>query len=53
MRERRRQYLLLADEDLTSLAGDEDAETFTLLYDRPGRAAYSLAYQMMGEPQAA
>ena len=34
-----------------SLAGDGQA--FALLYDRPGRAAYSLAYRMLGERQAA
>jgi RNA polymerase sigma-70 factor, ECF subfamily len=30
-----------------------DAEAFAALYDRHGRAAYSLAYRMMGERQAA
>ena len=30
-----RQYLLLADEDLISLAGDGDAGAFAGLYDRP------------------
>ena len=44
-------YPLLADEDLISLAGDGQA--FALLYDRHGRAAYSLAYRMLGERQAA
>lgn len=48
-----RQYLLLADEDLMSLTGDGDAGAFAGLYDRHGRAAYSLAYRMMGERQAA
>ncbi len=51
--ERRRKYLLLADEDLISLAGAGDAGAFAALYDRHGRAAYSLAYRMMGERQAA
>jgi RNA polymerase sigma-70 factor (ECF subfamily) len=49
----RRQYLLLADEDLISLVGSSDAEAFAMLYDRHGRAAYSLSYRMMGEKQAA
>jgi RNA polymerase sigma-70 factor, ECF subfamily len=49
----RRQYLLLADEDLIALVGSSDAEAFATLYDRHGRAAYSLSYRMMGEKQAA
>ena len=47
------QYLLYADEDLISLAATSDAEAFAALYDRHARAAYSLAYRMMGEKQAA
>jgi RNA polymerase sigma-70 factor (ECF subfamily) len=35
-----------------SLASGGDAEAFTALYDRHGRAAYSLAYRMIGERQA-
>jgi RNA polymerase sigma-70 factor, ECF subfamily len=50
---RGREYLLLADEDLISLVQARDAEAFATLYDRHSRAAYSLAYRMMGEPQAA
>ncbi len=53
MTDRGRKYLLLADEDLISLAGDGEAGAFAALYDRHGRAAYSLAYRMMGERQAA
>jgi RNA polymerase sigma-70 factor (ECF subfamily) len=53
MRGRRRQHLLLADENLISLVGQGDAEAFTTLYDRHGRAAFSLAYRVMGERQAA
>ena len=50
----RRQHLLLADEDLISLvAAKGSAEAFAALYDRHGSAAYSLAYRMMGEKQAA
>jgi len=50
---RGRQYLLLADEDLISLVEANDAEAFAVLYDRHNRAAYSLAYRMMGERQSA
>ncbi len=50
---RRRQHLLLADENLISFVGQGDAEAFTILYDRHSRAAFSLAYRMMGEKQAA
>jgi RNA polymerase sigma-70 factor (ECF subfamily) len=49
----KRRYLLLADEDLMSLASGGNTEAFTALYDRHCRAAYSLAYRMMGERQAA
>jgi RNA polymerase sigma-70 factor, ECF subfamily len=45
--------LLLADEDLISLIQRRDSEAFATLYDRHSRAAYSLAYRMMGERQAA
>jgi RNA polymerase sigma-70 factor (ECF subfamily) len=53
MVDRGRQYLLLADEELISLAGQGEAQAFAVLYDRHSRAAYSLAYRMMGENQAA
>src|ERR687883_877457 len=52
MADRGRQYLILADEDLISLVEAGDAEAFATLYDRHSRAAFSLAYRMMGEPQA-
>jgi RNA polymerase sigma-70 factor (ECF subfamily) len=45
--------MLLADEDLVSLVEANDARAFAVLYDRHSRAAYSLAYRMMGERQAA
>jgi RNA polymerase sigma-70 factor (ECF subfamily) len=48
-----RHYLILADEDLISLVEASDAEAFATLYDRHSRAAFSLAYRMMGERQAA
>ena len=50
---KKRQYLLLADEDLISLAAIGDTQALAALYDRHGRVAYSLAYRMMGERQAA
>ena len=43
----------MADEDLMALVDGEDSEAFAGLYDRHVRAAYSLAYRMMGEKQAA
>ncbi len=36
-----------------SLVAGGDAAAFAVLYDRHGRVAYSLAYRMMGERQAA
>jgi RNA polymerase sigma-70 factor (ECF subfamily) len=42
-----------ADQDLISLVRERDAHAFATLYDRHARAAYSLAYRMMGERQAA
>jgi RNA polymerase sigma-70 factor (ECF subfamily) len=53
MADRGRQYLILADEDLIFLVEAGDAEAFATLYDRHSRAAFSLAYRMMGERQAA
>ncbi len=50
---KKRQYLLLADEDLISLVGEADTKALAGLYDRHARAAYSLAYRMMGERQLA
>ena len=48
-----RQYLYRADEYLMPLVEAADAEAFAALYDRHGRAAYSLAHRMMGEKQEA
>lgn len=48
-----KRYLLLADEELISLVEAGDTEAFAGLYDRHSRAAYSLAYRMMGDRQAA
>src|ERR671920_2376856 len=53
MADRGRQYLILADEDLLSLVEASDSEAFATLYDRHNRAAFSLAYRMMGDRQAA
>jgi RNA polymerase sigma-70 factor, ECF subfamily len=53
MADRGRQYMILADEDLISLVEAGDADAFATLYDRHSRSAYSLAYRMMGERQAA
>lgn len=50
---RERRYLLYADEDLMPLVGWGDAAAFAVLHDRHVRSAYSLAYRMMGEKQAA
>ncbi|HEV3477456.1 MAG TPA: sigma-70 family RNA polymerase sigma factor [Rubrobacteraceae bacterium] len=54
MSDKGRQYLLLADEDLISLVEtNDDPQAFATLYDRHSRAAFSLAYRMMGEHHAA
>ncbi len=45
--------MLLADEDLISLVQTRNSEAFAALYDRHARAAYSLAYRVMGERQTA
>ncbi len=53
MADRGRRYLLLADEDLVSLAEGGDAGAFAGLYDRHSRAAYSLAFEPHDEGVAA
>jgi len=50
---RGRHYLLLEDADLIFLAENDDPEAFATLYERHSRSAFSLAYRMMGERQAA
>ena len=45
--------MILADEDLISLVETGDPDAFATLYDRHSRAAFSLAYRMMGDKQAA
>jgi RNA polymerase sigma-70 factor (ECF subfamily) len=53
VRSHRGRYPLLAEEDLISRVGDGGgAQALALLYDRHSRAAFSLAYRMMGERQA-
>jgi RNA polymerase sigma-70 factor, ECF subfamily len=46
-------YARLADEELIPLAAAGDAGAFAALYDRHSRAAYSEAWRMTGERQAA
>jgi RNA polymerase sigma-70 factor (ECF subfamily) len=43
----------LGDEDLMPLVGDKDPVAFEVFYDRHGGAAYSLAYRVVGDRQAA
>ena len=47
------EYCHLADEDLIASIEAQNTESFATLYDRHSRVAYSLAYRMMGEHQAA
>jgi RNA polymerase sigma-70 factor (ECF subfamily) len=52
--EKVREYLLLADEELISLVeSNDDPHAFATLYDRHSRPAFSLAYRMLGDQQAA
>src|SRR5687767_7580431 len=43
----------LADEDLMPLVAAKDPDAFEVFYDRHGGAAYSLAYRIVGDRQAA
>jgi RNA polymerase sigma-70 factor, ECF subfamily len=43
----------LADEDLMPLVERKDAAAFEVVYDRHGGAAYSLAYRIVGDRNAA
>ena len=43
----------LADEDLMPLIAEQDPVAFEVFYDRHGGAAYSLAYRIVGDKQAA
>ena len=53
VRGRRRQHQFSPDEELISFVGQGDAKAFTTLYDRHGHAAFSLAYRVVGDRQAA
>jgi len=50
---RREKAERLADEELMPLIADRDPEAFEVFYDRHGGAAYSLAYRIVGERNAA
>ncbi len=50
---RREKAERLADEELMPLIGQKDHEAFAVFYDRHGGVAYSLAYRVVGERQAA
>lgn len=43
----------LADEDLLTLVERGDADAFELVYDRHARVAFSLAFRLLGDRQAA
>ncbi len=45
----RKKLASLADEDLMSLVAENDAAAFELFYERHGRAAFSLAYRILGD----
>lgn len=47
--DRRRRLLLVGDEDLIACVEAGNPHAFAVLYDRHSRAAFSLAYRMMGE----
>ena len=44
---------MLADEDLMPLLAAKDATAFEVFYDRHGGSAFSLAYRIVGDRQAA
>jgi RNA polymerase sigma-70 factor, ECF subfamily len=50
---RREKAERLADEELMPLIADRDPEAFEVFYDRHGGAAYSLAYRIVGDRNAA
>jgi RNA polymerase sigma-70 factor (ECF subfamily) len=43
----------LADEELMPLIGGKDPDAFEVFYDRHGRAAFSLAYRIVGDRSVA
>jgi RNA polymerase sigma-70 factor, ECF subfamily len=50
---RREKAERLADEELMLLLAAKDPEAFGVFYDRHGGVAYSLAYRIVGDPDAA
>jgi RNA polymerase sigma-70 factor (ECF subfamily) len=50
---RREKAERLADEELMPWIGRKDAEAFEVFYDRHGGAAFSLAYRILGDRNAA
>lgn len=50
---RTRQLAMTADEDLLARIESGDADAFEVIYDRHSRVAYSLAYRLLGDRQAA
>ncbi|HEY2477368.1 MAG TPA: sigma-70 family RNA polymerase sigma factor [Solirubrobacterales bacterium] len=50
---RREKAERLADEELMPWIGRKDAEAFAVFYDRHGGAAWSLAYRILGDRNAA
>jgi RNA polymerase sigma-70 factor, ECF subfamily len=50
---RREKAERLADEELMPLIAERDPEAFEVFYDRHGGAAYSLAYRIVGDRNAA
>jgi len=50
---RREKAERLADEELMPLIAEQDPVAFEVFYDRHGGAAYSLAYRIVGDKQAA
>lgn len=50
---RTRQLAMMADEDLLARIESGDADAFEVIYDRHSRVAYSLAYRLLGDRQAA
>lgn len=45
----RKKLASLSDEDLMALVAEKDAAAFELFYERHGRAAFSLAYRILGD----
>jgi len=50
---RSQQLATMADEDLVARVEAGDADAFEVIYDRHSRVAYSLAFRLLGDRQAA